>query len=150
MEVDILELDALLERSKRGRCGRLLDGILGTENLVYTLPAAHADGDVVECLGEVLDRVEDIVEHHQVVDEGGSLHARHAVEDDVTSCPHHDDDDAGAHKLAGGMCGTLTYGHAHHCIAVGVVDMGKAVLHLALGEESLDDTQSAQGLIELC
>ena len=28
--------------------------------------------------------------------------------------------------------------------------MGKALLHLALGKESLDDTQSAQGLIELC
>ena len=44
----------------------------------------------------------------------------------------------------------MAYGHAHHGITVGVVDVGKALLHLTLGEEGLDDTESAQGLVELC
>ena len=127
---------------------RLLDIVLGHEDLIHTLHRGHALGDIVTGLGELLQRVDDAVQDDQVIDErrtgdAGIVKHLYATE------PQDDDDHHRAEELTHRVGHLLTDIHTHDIIAVVAVHLVETTVHLLLCVESLDDTQSAQCLFYL-
>ena len=149
-EADVAELYPAFEVLQRQGIGRVLDGVLRLQDHVDAVHAGQAQGDVVEGLGEFLQRVDDAVEDNHVEDERGGVH-RGVVraQDQRAAEPQHDDDDARAQKLAHGVGRALADDHVVHGLAVVVIGLGEAERHLLLGQEGLDDAQAAQRFVQL-
>ena len=126
----------------------LLDGVLSHQYLVYAFHRCQTLGDVVACLREVFQGVDDGVEHHHVVDEDGTRECV-VVEHQHAAEPEHDDNHDCAEELRHGVCRRLAYVHSHDVVAVGRVDAVEAAVHLALGAEGLDDAQAPESLLHL-
>ena len=65
----ILELYLMFEAWQTFRTCHLLDGVLCHQDLIDTFHRGQTLGDVIACFREVLQRIDDGVEHHHVVDE---------------------------------------------------------------------------------
>ena len=91
-ERHMAKLDLVLERADVLGVGRLLYGVLCLEDLVDALHRCEALGYVVACLGEVFERVDDRVEHHEIIDERRSRQDL-LVEHQDAAHPQHDDDE---------------------------------------------------------
>ena len=142
------ELYLVLEARDMLRLGHLLDGVLGHQDLVDTLHRGQALGDVVACLRELFQRIDNRVEHHHVIDEDRSGE-RVVVQYQHTAEPQHDDNHHRPQELTHGVGHRLTYVHPCDVVAVCRVDLVEAAVHLLLGTESLDDAEAAQCLLHL-
>ena len=147
-ETHMPEFYLVFETCDVSRLGRLFDRVLRLQDLVDTLHRGQTLGDAVACLREVLQGVDDGIEHHHVVDEdrpreGVVVQHEHAAE------PQHDHDHDGAQELAHGVGEHLSRQHPHQVRAVGRVHVVEAAVHLLLGDEGLDDAQSPQRLLHL-
>ena len=148
LETDVAELYLMLEGGYVLRMFRLSDGVLGQQYLVHTLHRGQSLRYVIACLGEVLQGIDDGVEHHHIVDEyrtGQGLVVQH----EHATKPEHDDDEDGAQKLAHGMGRRLADVDTHDVVAIGRIDLVEPAVHLLFGTEGLDDAQSAQRLLDL-
>ena len=145
-ERHIAELYLVLERLDILRVLGFLDVVLGHQYLVHALHRGQSRRDVVAGLREFLQRVDDAVENHQVIDErtardGGVVQHLHAAE------PQHDDNHHRAQELAHGVRQLLARVHPEYVVAVFLVHLSELCVHLVLGVECLDDAQSAQRLL---
>ena len=66
------ELDLVVETGDMLRIRRFLNGVVCHQDLVHTLHRGQTLGDVVTCLREIFQGVDDGVEHHHIVDEDGA------------------------------------------------------------------------------
>ena len=71
------------------------------------------------------------------------------AENEITAEPQDDHDDNGTQELRHRVSRTLTDGHRIDIFTKLVVDTHKTLQHLLFGNEGLDDTQTAQRLVEL-
>ncbi len=129
---------------------RFLDGILGLQDEVDAVHRCQSHGNLVGSLRQVLQRIDDAVEDDHEEDEGRCVDEVRLIENQETAKPQYDDDDNGAQELRHGMSGILAQRHGTGVLTELVIDIDEALQHLLLGNESLDDAQSAQRLIELC
>ena len=70
--------------------GGLLDGVLRHQDLIDALHRGESLGDVITCLGEVLQRIDDGIEHHHIIYEDRARE-RVVVQYQHTTEPQHDD-----------------------------------------------------------
>ena len=149
-EADAAELDLVFKARQGQGDGGLLDGVLRLQDHVDAVHAGQADWHVVESLGKFLQRVDDAVEHHHIINKHRGVHRRVVrVEDERAAEPQDDDDDTRAQELAHGVCRALADDHGVDRVAVFLVDFAKTVGHLPLCQEGLDDAQAAQRLVQL-
>ena len=148
-EADVLEFHLVIERRKRFRQGRFFNGILRKEYLVDTLHGGKSFGNVVSGFGEFLQRVDNAVQYHQVVNERGGVYSSAVAQNQRAAEPQHDNDDACTQKLAHGMRQCLAGGYPVDSIAVFVAALIETLHHLVFGNEGFNDTQPAQGFFQL-
>ena len=127
---------------------RLFDMVLGFQDLVDALHRGKAFGDIVSCLGKVLQRLYDAVEDHHVIDECRTREGV-AVEHEDAAEPQDNDDHHCAEELAHGVGHCLSCVDSHDVVAVVRVDTVEAIVHCLLSAEGLDDTQATQRLLHL-
>ena len=139
-ETDVLELHLIIERRKRFRQGGFFNGVLRKEYLVDTLHGGKSFGNVVSGFGEFLQRVDNTVQYHQVVNERGGVYSSAVAQNQRAAEPQHDNDDACAQKLAHGMRQCLAGGYPVDSIAVFVAALIETLHHLVFGNEGFDDT----------
>ena len=127
---------------------RVVDGHFGLQYLVHALHGGQTLRNVVAGLAELLERIDDGVEHHEVVDESRAAQ-RVVVQYENAPHPKHDDDHHRAQKLAHRMGQLLSDVHTHHVVTVVAVHLVEAFVHLLFRTEGLDDAQTAQRLFHL-
>ena len=149
LEMHIAEDDLLVETVEGYRLCRVVDGIVGTENLINTLHGSEALRYLVTGLGKILERIDNAVEDDHVEDKRRGIDGRMIAEDECAAEPQHNDNDASTKELTDGVSRGLTYGDAYACIAEFIADSTEACQHLVLCNERLDYTQAAEHLIEL-
>ena len=125
-----------------------LDLYLCLQNLVDPLHGSQTFGNVISGLGKLFQRIDNGVEHHQVIDKLGAAE-RMVVENKDAADPKHDDDHHRAEKLAHRVGKLLSDVHAHDVVAVAAVDAVKALVHLFFRTEGFNNAQSAQCLLDL-
>ena len=148
LERNVAELYLVLKGDEGLGMLRFLDGHLRFQYLVYPFHGSQALGNVVAGLGEFLQRIDDAVEYHEVVNERGAGDGI-VIEHQDSAKPQHDDNHHRAQELAHGVRHLLADIHPHDERAVSVIHPGEAFVHLFLRAESLDDAQSAQRLFHL-
>ena len=148
-EAHVAQLDALPQFADSLRILYFLDVILRIEDFVDTLHGGHTLLDAVSSLGEVLEWLENGVENHEIINKCACIDGRVAGKNEISAKPQHHYYHACAEEFADGMGGRLAYGHAHRGIAIFVVDFLKALVHLFLSDEGLDDAQAAEGFLYL-
>ena len=146
-ERHVAELYAVSERRDAHRFRLLLYGVLSLQYLVYSLHGRQTFRYVIACLGELLQRIDDAVEHHEVVDEHRSAE-RHVVKDERATEPQHDDNEQSAEELAHRVGELLACIDPAYLLPVGAVDRVEAAVHLLFGAESLDYAQSAERFLD--
>ena len=144
----VSELNIVLKAMNVYRMLAFLDLYLCLQNLVDALHGGKAFGDVISGLGKLLQRINNRVKHHQIVDKLGTAE-RMVVEHEDAADPKHDDDHHRTKKLAHRVSKLLSDVHAHDVVAVAAVDAVKALVHLLLSAEGFDDAQPAQRLFYL-
>ena len=148
-ETDMAELYLVLETADMLGLGLLLYLHFRLEDLVDAFHRGKTLGDIVAGLGEVLQGVDDAIEDDEVVDEGRAADDGIFGQDERAAKPEHDDDHHRAEKLAHRVGHLLADVHLEDVVAIGVVDLGEARVHLVLRTEGLDDAQAAQRLLHL-
>ena len=89
------ELYLMFEGSDMLRVLLVLDFHFCLENLVDTLHAGKSLGDIIACLGEFLQRIDNAVEHHQVEDDSRTIDTAVIQYQNATK-PQYDYDEDGA------------------------------------------------------
>ena len=117
--------------------------------LVDTFHRRKAFRNIVSGLRELLQRVDNRVEHHEIIDELRTRNHGVVAQDERSAEPQHNDYHHRSEKFAHRMGQLLAYVHTHDVVAVGCVHAVEARVHLLLGAECLDDTQSAERLLHL-
>ena len=119
------------------------DFYLCLQYLVDTVHGGKTLRDVVACLRELLQRVDDAVEHDEIEDDGRTVDAS-VVENENTSKPQYDDDEYGAQELTHRMRHLLTDVYSHDVVAIQSIHFCEGYIHLVLCTEGLDDAQTAK------
>ena len=148
-EADVAELNLMLQPLQLLRMIRLLDGIFGQQYFVDTLHRSESLRNVITCLGEFLQRIDDTIENNKIEDERRSIDSRTVVQNKCTSKPQNNDNEARTQKFTHWMGQSLTRGHAVDCISIVIAALIETLFHLLLGNESLDDAQATQRLLQL-
>ncbi len=99
--------------------------------------------------GEILQRIDDAVEYHHVEDECGGVYHVDAIQYEPAAEPQYHHYYHGSQKFGHGVRRILAYGHAVHVVAVLLIGLPETVRHLLLCNESLDDAQASEGLVQL-
>ena len=89
------------------------------------------------------------IEDNEIVDELVGVDGTVTVEDEVTSKPQDKYNHDGTQELTHWVCSTLAYGHPTGNVAILVRYAFETIDHLVLGNESLDDAQPTQCLLNL-
>ena len=142
----VAELYLMLEAADMFRGLLVLDFDLGFQNLVDTLHTCQSLWDIVARLGEILQRVDDAVEHHEVEDDGRTIDSA-VIQNQDTAKPQYYHDEDGSQELTHRVSHLLTDVHAHDVVAITAIHLVEAPVHLIFSTKSLDDAQSAQGLL---
>ena len=148
-ETDVLKFHLIIQRGKQLRPDRFFNRILRKEYLVDTFHGGESFGYVVSGFGEFLQRIDNAVQYHQVIDERRGIDCSAITENQRSAKPQYDNDNACSQELAHGMRQCLTGSYPIDGIAIFVAALIKTFHHLILGDESFDDTQSAQGFFQL-
>ena len=148
-KLHILVGDALLDASERSGVLGVFEVILGHENLVDALHRGESFLHRVARPRELLGWIDDVVENHHIIYKGGRGDRRLAAQNERAAKPQHNGDGGGAQKLAHGVRQLVAALHAARDVAVFLVLLREAALHLVLGIEGLDDAQSANGLLDV-
>ena len=119
------------------------DFYLCLQYLVDTVHGGKTFRDVVACLRELFQWIDDAVEHDEIEDDGRTVDAS-VVENENTSKPQYDDDEYGAQELTHRMRHLLTDVYSHDVVAIQSVHFGEGYIHLVLCTESLDDAQASE------
>ena len=147
-ETYVAELYLVLERCRTDRVFLLRYVVFGFENLVDALHTGKSHRDCVACLGELFERIDYGIEDDHVVDECRSGQ-RHFVKHEDTTEPQDYDNHHCTKELRHRMSKTLPYAHLDDLVAMLVVDVTEAFVHLFLGAERLDDAQTAESFLHL-
>ena len=148
-EVNVLERKFPVESVQGFRLLRLDDVVLRVQNLVDPLHRGHTLRDGVPSLREILDRVDDAVEDHHIINEYRRVDCRFSSEDQRSSEPQHDHNKHGAEELAHRVGEGLADGHPVVLSPHRLSDVVEPVGHLLLGDERLDDAKTSESLLHL-
>ena len=112
------ELYLMFKRLYMLRVGRLLDVVLGHQNLVDALHRGQSLGYAVARFREFFQRIDDAVEYHHIINKGGAgdglvVQYQHAAE------PQHDDNHHRAQELTHRVGRRLADVHPHQVVAIG-------------------------------
>ena len=145
----LLEADLVVQCVDVRRVLRFADGIFGQQDFVDAFHRGQTFGDGVGCLGEIFERLDHAVENHHVEDERRGVDGTVVGENQGAAVPKHEYNEAGAEKLADGVCRTLASGDV--CVDVAKLVGGgiEALLHLFLSTKGFDDAHTPQCFLEL-
>ena len=128
---------------------RIGDGIDRPENLVDALHRCQTFLNRVGSLAQVFGRIDDAVKYHHVIYKLRGINAGAAAQNERTAKPQHYRDGRRTQKLAHRMSQRLatryTIGQTIELLILAM----ETCTHLIFGVESLDDAQSAKGLLDI-
>ena len=137
-ERHIAEFNLVFKGHDRMWIALFLDADFSLEDFIYALHTGQTFRNVVAGFREFFQRIDDRIEHHEVVDElraGQSVVVQHKH----TTHPKHDNNHNGAEKLTHWMRQLLSDIHSHDIFTVVTVHFIKAFIHQFLCTEGLDD-----------
>ena len=149
LEGYVLEFNLFLQWADVYRIGYLRHLVFCHQNLVYTFHAGQAFRDGIAGSGKFLQRIDEAIKHHQIEDEGRSRDGAVVVQNQCTAKPQYDYNQHGTQEFTHRVSHLLAGVHSIDGISIRVVGMGKALVHLMLGIERLDDAKSTQGFFYL-